>query len=133
MSLSNYYDRIDEITVSMSEYLGLSDDDYGMSDFDEDDFVDEPCCTMADVNTCANILENYIGNLTTIAKDPTDELIMELVEKTVKKLNKVNEKCEYELIDETQGDEICEFIHDAAVEAGLQEYGANVADSFRDF
>ena len=98
MSLSNYYDKIDEITASMSEYLGISGDDYDMSDFDDDDFIDEACCTSTDIDTCANILENYIGNLTTVSKDPSDELIVELVEKTVKKLNRLNEKCEYELI-----------------------------------
>ncbi len=133
MSLSNYYDKIDEITASMSEYLGISGDDYDMSDFDDDDFIDEACCTSTDIDTCANILENYIGNLTTVSKDPSDELIVELVEKTVKKLNRLNEKCEYELIDETQGDDICEFLHNAAVDAGLSQYSENVADAFRDF
>ena len=134
MALSNYYDEIDKIISSMSEYLGLSEDDYdGMSDYDDDSYIDEPCCTFSDIDTCGNILENYIGNLTTISKDPDDERIMALVEKTVKKLNKLNEKCEYELIDSVQGDDICEFIHDAAVEAGLVEHGENVADEWRDF
>ncbi len=134
MALSNYYDEIDKIVASMSEYLGLSEDDYDdLSDFDIDSYIDEPCCTYSDIDTCGNILENYIGNLTTISKDPDDERIMALVEKTVKKLNKLNEKCEYELIEAVQGDDICEFIHNAAVEAGLVEHGENVADEWRDF
>ncbi len=134
MALSNYYDEIDTIINSMSEYLGLSEDDYDdMSDFDDDSYIDEPCCTYSDIDTCSNILENYIGNLTTLSKDPDDGRIMALVEKTVRKLNKLNEKCEYELIDPVLGDDICEFIHNSAVEAGLEEHGENVADEWRDF
>lgn len=135
MSLGKYYDSIDEILHSMSEYLGISEeDDYGFDeDMDDDDFIDEPCCTRADVCACGNILENYIDNLITVSKSPTDEAILKFVEKTVKKLNKLNEKCEYELIEATQSDDICDLIHNAAVEAGLCDIPDNVADEWRDF
>lgn len=135
MSLSNYYDTIDEITNSMSEYLGITDDDLDedISDFDDDGYIDEPCCTFSDIEMCGNILENFIGNLITLSKDPQDEEILELVEKTVIKLNKLNERCDYELIDTIQGDDICEFLHNAAVEAGLEDHSENVACKWRDF
>lgn len=134
MSLSNYYDTIDEIVNTMAEYLGLPEEDYDMSEPDEDeDYIDDVCCTRADVDMCGSILENYIDNLITISKSPDDEKIMNLAEKTVKKLNKLNEKCEYELIEATQSDDICSFIHDAAVEAGLATDCENIADEWRDF
>lgn len=134
MSLSNYYDSIDEILNTMADYLGIPEDDYGMSEFDEDeDYINDVCCTRADVDTCGMILENYIDGLITVSRSPDDEQIMKLAEKTVKKLNKLNEKCEYELIESIQSDDICTFIHDAAVEAGLNTDCENIADEWRDF
>lgn len=136
MSFGKYYDSIDEILHSMFDYLGISDDDD--YDYDEDDdgdfdFFDEPSCTRADVMSCGSILENYIDNLATISQSPTDEAILKLVEKTVKKLNKLNERCEYELIEATQSDDICDLIHNAAVDAGLCDIPESVADEWRDF
>ena len=86
-----------------------------------------------DVEKCGVILEKYIDELVDISADPHDEQIMKAVEKTVKKLNKLNEACECELLDSTISDDICEFIHNAAVEAGLSDIPENVCDEWREF
>lgn len=141
MAVGKYYDEIDPIINNMIEYLGVKEeDDYFDDLFDEesieeedDDLIDDALCTMEDVDKCSAILEKYIDDLVTISKDPNDEAIMKAVESTVKKLNKLNERCECELIESTISDDICEFIHNAAVEAGLAEIPENVCDDWREF
>ena len=142
MAVGKYYDEIDPIINNMIEYLGVKeeDDDYFDDLFDEDnieeeddDLLDDDICTMEDVEKCSAILEKYIDDLVTISKDANDEAIMKAVESTVKKLNKLNERCECELIESTISDDICDFIHNAAIEAGLKEIPENVCDEWREF
>ena len=140
MAVGRFYDEIDAIINSMVDYLGIEEeDDYFDDLFDEgieeedDDLLDEDICTMEDVNKCGDILERYIDELVAISKKPSDAAIMRSVENAVKKLNKLNEKCECELIESTISDDICDFIHNAAVEAGLVEIPENVCDEWREF
>ncbi|MBQ1848229.1 MAG: hypothetical protein II135_09505 [Clostridia bacterium] len=141
MAVAKFYDEIDGILDSMTEYLGLQDDDDYYDDIfgedeeddDDDDYIDDVVCTRDDVEKCGVILEKYIDELVDISADPHDEQIMKAVEKTVKKLNKLNEACECELLDSTISDDICEFIHNAAVEAGLSDIPENVCDEWREF
>ncbi|MBO4423221.1 MAG: hypothetical protein J5879_07265 [Clostridia bacterium] len=141
MAVAKFYDDIDIIINEMIEYLGVEEeDDYFDDLFDDDgieeeddDLIDDTVCTMEDVDKCSAILEKYIDDLTTISKKPDDAAIMKAVENTVKKLNKLNEACECELIESTISDDICDFIHNAAVEAGLSEIPENVCDEWREF
>ena len=140
MAVGRFYDEIDAILDSMAEYLGLQDDDdyyddiFGEEDDDDDDgYIDDVVCTRDDIEKCGIVLEKYIDELVEIAKDPKDELILKAVEKAVKKLNKLNEACECELLDSTISDDICDFIHNAALEAGLEDVPDNVCDEWRDF
>ena len=136
MSFGKYYRRIDEIVSAMAEYLGVSEDDGYMFDDiynEDDDLIDDTCCEYSDVQKCGSILESYVDELDGMFADATDEAILKSVEKTVKKLNKLNEKCDYELIDSTQAEEICQLIHEAALDAGFSGVTENVADEWRDF
>ena len=141
MAVGKFYDDIDSVINSMIEYLGVEEDeDYFDDLFDDDnieeeddDLIDDQICTMDDVNKCSSILEKYIDELVTISKKPDDDAIMKAVETTVKKLNKLDEKCECELFESTIGDDICDLIHNAAVEAGLKEIPENVCDDWREF
>ena len=138
MAVGKFYDEIDGILDSMAEYLGIQDDDdyyddlFGEED-DDDDYIDDVVCTRDDIEKCGVVLEKYIDELTDIAKEPNDEQILKAAEKAVKKLNKLNEACECELLDSTIGDDICDFIHNAAVEAGLADIPDNVCDEWREF
>ena len=141
MSVSKFYDEIDGILDSMTEYLGIRDEDeddyyddiFGEDDDDDDDYIDDVICTRDDVDKCGIVLEKYIDELIELSKEPHDDLIMKAVEKAVRKLNKLNEACECELLDSTVGDDICDFIHNAAVEAGLSVIPENVCDDWREF
>ena len=125
MAVGRFYDDIDTIINNMIEYLGVEEED--------DDLIDDEVCTMEDVEKCSAILEHYIDDLVAISKKPDDAKIMKAVENTVKRLNKLNEACECELIESTTSDDICDFIHNAAVEAGLSEIPENVCDEWREF
>lgn len=140
MAVAKFYDDIDGILDSMADYLGLEDEDDYYDDIfgddeddDDDDYIDDAVCTRDDVEKCGIILEKYLDELSDIEKDPHDEPIMKAVEKAVKKLNKLNEACECELLESTISDDICDFIHNAAVEAGLSDIPDNVCDEWREF
>lgn len=141
MAVGKFYDEIDVIINNMIEYLGVErEDDYFDDMFDEviedeeeDDLIDDDICTIEDVDKCSAILEKYIDDLVNVSKNADDETIMKCVESTVKKLNKLNESCECELIESTTSDDICDFIHNAAVEAGLSDIPENVCDEWREF
>lgn len=136
MAIGKFYDEIDPILQSMIEYLGIEEDDTDFFEdlFDEDDeLIDDVVCTMQDVEKCGSILEGYIDDLSAGSKVLTNEKILATVEKTIRKLNKLNEKCECELIESTISDSICDFIHNAAVEAGLTTDSENVCDEWREF
>ena len=140
MAVSKFYDEIDTIINNMIEYLGVEEEDDYFDDLfedsieeEDDDLIEDDICTMEDVEKCSSILERYIDDLVTVSKDPNDEAIMKAVETAVKKLNKLNERCECELIESTISDDICDFIHNAAVEAGLVDIPENVCDDWREF
>ena len=140
MAVGRFYDDIDTIINNMIEYLGVEDDDDYFDDLfdddaieeEDDDLIDDEVCTIDDVNKCSAILEHYIDDLVAISKKPDDAKIMKAVENTVKRLNKLNEACECELIESTTSDDICDFIHNAAVEAGLSVIPENVCDEGRE-
>ena len=140
MAVGRFYDEIDTIINAMIEYLGVEEDDDYFDDLfedgieeEDDELIDDDICTMEDVDKCSAVLEKYIDDLVVISKKPDDAAIMKAVESTVKKLNKLNEACECELIESTISDDICDFIHNAAIEAGLSEVPENVCDEWREF
>ena len=77
MAVGRFYDEIDGILDSMTEYLGIRDDDdddyyddiFGEDDDDDDDYIDDVICTRDDVDKCGIVLEKYIDELIEIAKD----------------------------------------------------------------
>ena len=116
MAVGRFYDDIDTIINNMIEYLGVEDEDDYFDDLFDDDAIEEEDVLMS--SPFSNEL---------------DAKIMKAVENTVKRLNKLNEACECELIESTTSDDICDFIHNAAVEAGLSEIPENVCDEWREF
>lgn len=136
MAIGKFYDEIDPILQSMIDYLGIDEDEEEYFDDlfdDDDDLIDEVVVTMSDVEKCGTILEKYIDDLVSLSKNSSDTAILSAAEKAVKKLNKLNETCECELIESTVSDDICNFIHNAAIEAGLVTDEENICDEWREF
>ncbi len=140
MSIDKLYDDIDVIVQSMYDYHGFGKDDR-YSDCAEDEETDffDTNCTREDIESAGNILEVFTDNLIAISNDEQhssdiiDESILSIVENAVKRLNKLNEKCDCELIESTISDDICDYIQNAAILAGLTDIPDSVADEWREF
>ncbi len=138
MCIDNYYESIDSILQALYDYHGISkdEDDY-YDDFDteaSDDYIDSEACGRQEIEQCGLILERYVDELDALKPDETsDALILKIVEGAVRSLNKLNEKCEYELAESSITDDICDLMHRAALEAGLEDAPDNVTDEWREF
>lgn len=88
-----------------------------LADIDEDD-EDESSCGPADAEKCGELLAVYLEYL--FSGERTDNEILAQVKKTVLALNELNEKCDFELIETDEREQICEIIIEAARECGYQ-------------
>ena len=103
--------KFKDIIRTMVEYMNR--------ELDEDEDEDVDCgYTQSDIDECCKILDNYIDDL--ISLNGNADRIMNCVEKVVLALNVLSESVP-SLIETEQRELIAEFIHDAAVEAGLPE------------
>lgn len=138
MSIDNFYDDIDAILQDMYDYHGIDRESDGFfddfdDDSDDDDFIDSSC-GRSEIEQCGLILEKYVDDLFALSgEELNDGAIMKTVERAVKSINKLNEKCDYELAESSISDDICEFMHKAALEVGLEDAPDNVADEWREF
>ena len=87
--------------------------------------------TQNDIDECAAILDNYIDELATCKQDKI--LIMECVKNVIVALNKLNEKCNYSIIETDQREYLCPFIEDAAVTAGLPQPQEDITEEWREW
>ena len=111
MSLEDLKNSLGEdVLTSMYEYLIPEEDD------EMEGFV--PAYGKKDVKTCEEILLEFIDALS--RADENKEIIMGQVKETVLALNVLNEKCEYELIETDQREDICKLIITAVKVAGLK-------------
>lgn len=111
MTLQDMKSKIEiEILRSMRDYLMSYDEDYVPSD-------DDPY-KMSDIDECGQILEDFIDKLNEVQDD--EEQIMDCVKSTVIKLNELNERLDFQLIETQQREDICMFILDATELAGLE-------------
>ena len=94
MSLNEYKKQVDETVVeSMVSF---------MTEWDDCDY------NMEDVESCKEILYTYLDNLYAMV-NPNDDDIMKRVEIVVLKLNRLNEKTDYALIETEEREAIWEI------------------------
>ena len=95
------------LTSSMKDYINI---------FKEDN-REEPY-SPADANKCGVILDTYLSYLFSTKR--TNKEILSQVEIVVKELNKLNEKCNYCMIETEEREQLCTIIIDAARLCGYQ-------------
>lgn len=95
---------------SMVNYMTLDEEE----EFEADDF---DSYTQDDINTCEEIIDDYLKSV--LSGDLSNAEILKHVETTIVKLNKLNEKCDHQLIETGQREDICEIIIEAARLAGF--------------
>lgn len=97
-----------------------------MEDWDDCDY------TRDDVNRCQKLIFSYLETLATMSS-PTDDEIMEQVKVLVLGLNDLNEETDYSLIETEAREAIWEVIQTSAIACGLQEYGDDITEEWRDW
>ena len=113
------------VLSSMIDYMSPDKED--IEDYEE--FEVE--YTQADIDKCGEILDEYIDALIKSNKDET--LIVESVKKVILELNSLNKKCEHELIETNQREDLCQFIEDASIIAGLTKSENDITEEWREW
>ena len=100
-----------------------------MSFFDED----EVCpFTKEDIAKCEQILSDYLEALAALTS-PTNEEIMDCVQKAVLALNQLNEDTDYAMIETEERENIWELIQTSAVECGLRNCSDDITEEWREW
>ena len=96
------------------------------------DFIepDETSYTEKDVENCMSLINTYLNNL---AAAKSKEEGLNVVEKTVLALNELNEKCNYELIETSQREDIAEIIILAGSLKGYNSRDEDITEELREW
>ncbi len=89
--------------------------------------------TQKHIDKCEKILNDYIDSLISLEEPKSDKEILKCVKKVVEQLNKLNEKCEFALIETDQREELVPFIQKAAEIAGIASGDDDVTGEWRDW
>jgi len=84
----------------------------------------------ADVEKCRHILEDH---LEAISRARGRDAANECVKVTVQKLNKLNQKAGYELIETDQREDICKYIMRAGALLGFNREDEDITEEWRDW
>ena len=91
--------------------------DYLLCEEDCDEF--DAGYTQDDVEECGEILDDYIDSLIDLAGAADEDAILDCVRSVIVKLNRLNERCDYQIIETDQREELVPYIIQAAEQAGL--------------
>lgn len=94
------------------------------------DFMEHATYQEADVEQCILIMRDYLGNMNAVNHK---EAAMQLVKSVVLKLNDLNEKCDYELIETDQREELAEIIIMAGHLKGFNGMDDDITEEWRDW
>ncbi len=115
----------ESVLRSMIDYMSPDEEDIS----DDEEFEVE--YTQADIDKCGEILDEYIDDL--IKSNKNEKLIIESVKKVILELNMLNEKCEHELIETDQREDLCQFIEDTSIIAGLLKSENDITEEWREW
>lgn len=106
--------QINDLKTSMMTYMEMSNPSYKKIDVDE----------------CIKILKSHVNQ---ISKTKSKSEGMKLVKSTVTKLNKLNEKSGYQLIETGEREIICDIIIRAGQEKGYNKLDEDITEEFREW
>jgi len=105
---------INSLNTSMQEYMEYAHPAYSQNDIDD----------------CCNILTNYTEN---ILKSTSREDGMTIVEFAIKKLNDLNEKCEFDLIETNEREQIAVIIILGGNKMGYNSIDEDITEDWREW
>ncbi len=80
---------------------------------------DDPGYTQDDINRCDQSIDTYLASLATTPEDNRNDFILAAVKAASLELNRLNEDCNYRLIETDQREQLCMLIISAANKTGL--------------
>lgn len=91
--------------------------------------------TQSEINECGDILDEYIDALIDLEGMADEEAILQCVEDVIMKLNRLNERCDYQIIETDQREELVPYIIQAAEQAGLSQERAeyDITEEWREW
>ncbi|MCU7618630.1 hypothetical protein NZ698_15655 [Chryseobacterium sp. PBS4-4] len=89
-----------------------------------------PSYTRIDVDECTKILNNYVSE---ISNSKSRDEGMEIVKTTVEKLNKLNEKCNFELIETSEREQIAEILIVESSKKGYNTPEEDITEEWREW
>ena len=114
LSNNNYEKEILELKNSMISYLNFGDPSYNKKDVDD----------------CINIIENYVDE---ISKTNSKTEGMNIVEATIKKLNALNQKTNFSLIETNEREQIALIIIAASAQKGYNSMEEDITEVHREW
>lgn len=105
----------------------IADLSQSMLDYRE---ISNPSYSKNDVAECSRILNNYLSE---ISNSKSKEEGMEYVKNAVEKLNKLNEKCDFQLIETSEREQIAEIIILASSEKGYNQPDEDITEEWREW
>ncbi|UIR57827.1 hypothetical protein LZQ00_08395 [Sphingobacterium sp. SRCM116780] len=103
-----------DLKKNMEDYMRDADPSYNQNDIDE----------------CMSLLTNYVTRI--FSTDSKDEA-MEIVKSTVLKLNDLNEKCDFSLIETNEREQIAEIMILAGHEMGYNSSDEDITEEWREW
>lgn len=89
-----------------------------------------PSYTKIDVEECVKILNNYVSE---ISNSKSKDEGTEIVKTTIEKLNKLNEKCDFELIETSEREQIAEIIILESSKKGYNKPEEDITEDWREW
>lgn len=117
ITITTYKEQLEKIEIlkkSMTEYMDFSDPSY----------------TEKDIEKCESILTNFIQN---IDKTSNREEGLKVVQSVVFQLNELNKKCDFDLIETNEREQITEIIIEAGYLKGYNLLTEDVTEEWREW
>lgn len=92
--------------------------------------VEKVAYTKNDVEECMSLINSYLNDL---SKTKTKEEGLKAVEKLVTRLNRLNEKCQHQLIETDQREQICAIVILSGNIKGYNSKTEDVTQNLRDW
>lgn len=90
----------------------------------------QPLYSKKDIDECENILNDYLSK---ISQSKSKEEGMKIVQNTVEKLNALNEKCDFGLIETSEREQIAEIIILASSKKGYNTPEDDITEDWREW
>jgi hypothetical protein len=116
-----------KIIDSMISYMK-----YG-GDLNENDPEFDAGYAQKHVDRCSAIIDDFLASLEKTPETQKNKYIMAVVRKTILRLNKLNERCDGNLIETGQREDLCKLVNSVARHAGLESSADDITYEWREW